>query len=153
MLASRAVAAEDCANEMMAERFTIFKFTTPLPKKQRIRKFPKCGRCCAEFFCSTPGAPSAPGVPSAAGSDAVGPGPAPWVPAPDAPPAAGSHAVGPWPAPLAAAPDASSSSAPSATGSALAAVTGLAKLAELLQQSVLTQAEFESLKARLLSGP
>ena len=37
-------------NEMMAERFTIFRFTEPVPKEKRMVSWPHCGRCAANFY-------------------------------------------------------------------------------------------------------
>jgi energy-coupling factor transporter ATP-binding protein EcfA2 len=37
---------------MMNERFTVFHFTTPIPKTERDMEFPQCGRCAANFYLS-----------------------------------------------------------------------------------------------------
>ena len=37
-------------NTMMDERFEIFVFFSPLPKQTRVKKWPKCGRCAAQFY-------------------------------------------------------------------------------------------------------
>ena len=34
----------------MGERFTTFRFTTPLPMSARQADWPKCGRCAAGFY-------------------------------------------------------------------------------------------------------
>jgi hypothetical protein len=37
-------------NEAMTERFCARTWTTPLPAAQRIADFPRCSRCCANFY-------------------------------------------------------------------------------------------------------
>ena len=37
-------------NGMMDERFTIFRFNSPLPREQRLLDWPSCGCCAAKFY-------------------------------------------------------------------------------------------------------
>ena len=37
-------------NDMMEDRFRIFHFSVPLPKEDKDPEFPKCPKCCAEFY-------------------------------------------------------------------------------------------------------
>ena len=39
--------------EMMDERFTIYSFTKPIPKRERRSDHPQCGACCARFHLET----------------------------------------------------------------------------------------------------
>ena len=39
-------------NGMMDERFTIFRFNSPLPREQRLLDWPCCGCCAAKFYFS-----------------------------------------------------------------------------------------------------
>ena len=46
-------AREEVADEytdMMDERFVIFKFKVPVPMADRVKNWPQCGRCAAQFF-------------------------------------------------------------------------------------------------------
>ena len=49
-------------DEMMTERFTLFRFPTPIPKTQRRPDHPHCGKCCAQFYLKIglAGSPSGP---------------------------------------------------------------------------------------------
>ena len=44
--------AEGMLNDMMDDRFTFFRFTSPLPRSTRRADFPKCGKCCAAFLAT-----------------------------------------------------------------------------------------------------
>ena len=51
---------------MMEERFTTFRFFSPLPMHERVPDFPHCGRCTAAFILENgkqrPGGDVAPGA-------------------------------------------------------------------------------------------
>ena len=51
---------------MMEERFTTFRFFSPLPMHERVPDFPHCGRCTAAFILQNgkqrPGGDVAPGA-------------------------------------------------------------------------------------------
>ena len=48
--------ARDELTRMMAERFTTFNFTVPLPLKHRRPDWPKCVRCASAFYFNGPSA-------------------------------------------------------------------------------------------------
>ena len=41
---------ESLLNTAMTERFKMRWWSNPYPKQKRILKFPRCGRCCANFY-------------------------------------------------------------------------------------------------------
>ncbi len=46
----REVALKADYEDMMADRFTVFSFRSPIPRAMRQQDFPQCGPCCARFF-------------------------------------------------------------------------------------------------------
>ena len=73
-------------DNMMMERFTLFKFCTPIPKADRRPDHPHCGKCCARFYLKYGGCMAAPdsgsGAPAQAADVAHGsppPVPTAWV--------------------------------------------------------------------------
>lgn len=50
-------------NGMMDDRFTIFSFTTEIPREHRRPDWPKCGTCAAAFFLGSHVAPAPPIAP------------------------------------------------------------------------------------------
>jgi hypothetical protein len=69
-------------DEMMAERFTVFSFTKPVPKAERRPDHPHCGKCCATFYLTYGSSRSTTVTPSPV-SSSTGPPVAPPTPRPD----------------------------------------------------------------------
>ena len=65
-------------NGMMAERFTTFYFTAPLPMPERVLAWKHCGKCAAIFYMR--GEPAAGPEPGAASASSSGAPAAPPVP-------------------------------------------------------------------------
>ena len=121
----RSSEAEKMFNAMMDERFTVFKFTSPLPMASRKDDWPKCGKCAAAFYAI--GAASSSGC----------------VVKPEVVHASGSSTDKQAPS------DDGKATASSSSPSELTAA--LKQAADLHTSGALTSAEFTALKAKLLA--
>ena len=144
--------AEATLNGMMDERFELFRFTVPLPKRERKADWVHCAKCCAEFYLRGGAAADVVGTPPSAATGA----PLATVPVatPGGTAASSTSAVLPVASPVAplalTAVSSAGGVAPGPSAGTPALASELEKLHGLHADGALTKEEFAAAKRVLL---